>query len=206
MTRILLVRHGHVEGISPERFRGREDIPLTEKGLMQAQALAQRIHRDWRPDAIYTGPLKRCVATAEAIATATGAPTHLMTNLADIDYGAWQWRTLEEVKEHTPALLGMWHFSPQLVRFPDGESFQDLLARTADALRFALDHCHDQTIVYVAHQSVNRAILLQALDQPLSAYWRLVQDPCALNELEITRAHVRVLRVNDASHLPKEQD
>jgi probable phosphoglycerate mutase len=206
MTRILLVRHGQVEGISPERFRGRKDIPLTEKGVAQTEALAQRIRRDWRPDAIYTSPLKRCVATADAIAAATGAPIHTMENLADIDYGAWQWRTLEEVKEHAPALLGMWHFAPQLVRFPDGESFQELLARTADALRFAFDHCHDQTIVFVGHDSVNRAILLQALDQPLSAYWRLVQDPCALNELEITRAHVRVIRVNDDSHLPKETD
>jgi len=32
MTKILLVRHGHVEGISPERFRGRADLPLTAGG------------------------------------------------------------------------------------------------------------------------------------------------------------------------------
>ncbi|WP_298357052.1 histidine phosphatase family protein [Rhodoblastus sp.] len=206
MTKILLVRHGHVEGVSPERFRGREDIPLTEKGVVQAQALAQRIKRDWRPDAIYTSPLKRCIATADAIAAATAAPVHTMENLADIDYGAWQWRTLADVGEQAPALLGMWRFAPQLVRFPDGESLQDLLARTADALRFALDHCHDQTIVFVAHDAVNRAILVQALDQPLSAYWKLAQDPGALNELEITRAHVRVIRVNDASHLSEARD
>ena len=29
MTKIILVRHGHVEGISPERFRGRADLLLT---------------------------------------------------------------------------------------------------------------------------------------------------------------------------------
>jgi broad specificity phosphatase PhoE len=28
MTKIILVRHGHVEGISPERFRGRADLAL----------------------------------------------------------------------------------------------------------------------------------------------------------------------------------
>ena len=32
MTKILSVRHGHVEGIDPERFRGRADLPLTEQG------------------------------------------------------------------------------------------------------------------------------------------------------------------------------
>ena len=37
----------------------------------------------------------------------------------------------------------------------------------------------------VAHDSVNRALLLQLLDQPLAAYWKIVQDPCSLNEIEI---------------------
>ena len=204
MTKIVLTRHGHVEGITPERFRGRTDIPLTELGVAQAAALAQRIHRDWRPVAIYTSPLKRCIITATTIATATGSPIQLLEKLVDIDYGAWQGRTVEDIKNHAPSLLGIWHFAPQLFRFPEGESLQDLFARAADALRFALDHHHDETIVFVAHDSVNRAMLLQALDQPASAYWKLAQDPCALNELDITRSHTRVLKINDSSHLAKE--
>jgi len=202
LTKILLTRHGEVEGISPERFRGRADVPLTDKGMAQAAALARRIHRDWRPSAIYSSPLKRAVITAEAIATATGATNHPIDSLNDIDYGAWQWQTPEEVRNHSPALLDVWRFTPQLCRFPDGESFQDLFARAADALRFVLDRHHDETIVFVGHDSVNRAILMQALDLPSSAYWRLTQDPCGLNELEITRGHIRVIRMNDACHLP----
>ena len=46
MTKIILVRHGHVEG--PPRFRGREDLPLTERGNAQARALARRIESKWR--------------------------------------------------------------------------------------------------------------------------------------------------------------
>ena len=201
MTKILLTRHGHVEGLSPERFRGQTDIPLTDKGKCQAGALAKRIHSGWRPVAIYTSPLQRCIATGEAIAAATGAPRRTVESLTDLHYGAWQWRTLEEVRSHYPALLAVWHSAPHLVRFPDGESLQDLFARTADALRFVLDHHHDETIVLVGHESVNRAMLLQALDQPPSAYWRIVQDPCALSELDVTRSHARVVRMNETGHL-----
>jgi phosphoserine phosphatase len=50
MTKILLTRHGHVEGIKPERFRGREPLQLTERGTAEAAALAQRIAARWRPD------------------------------------------------------------------------------------------------------------------------------------------------------------
>jgi phosphoserine phosphatase len=65
-TRIILVRHGHVEGILPERFRGRRDVDLSELGVRQAQATAQRIAGQWTSAIVYTSPLKRCVQTAAA--------------------------------------------------------------------------------------------------------------------------------------------
>ena len=67
MTKIILVRHGHVEGIHPPRFRGREDLPLTERGNAEARAVARRIESKWQPEKIYTSPLSRCVATGGAM-------------------------------------------------------------------------------------------------------------------------------------------
>ena len=67
------------------------------------------------------------------------------------------------------ALFAAWFETPQLVRFPGGESLQDLAARVADALRFVLTRHTDGTIVIVGHDSVNRALLLQLLDLPLAA-------------------------------------
>ena len=72
MTKIILVRHGHVEGISPERFRGRADLMLTDEGLRQAEATAHRIYANWTPIAVYASPLGRCQATAAAIARPFG--------------------------------------------------------------------------------------------------------------------------------------
>src|SRR5207237_6109308 len=66
MTKIILVRHGHVEGISPERFRGRADLILTPEGHRQAEAAAHRIHATWRPAAVYTSPMGRSRATGDA--------------------------------------------------------------------------------------------------------------------------------------------
>jgi len=60
---------------------------------------------------------------------------------------------------------------------PEGDSLQDLVARTANALRFVLERhtSKTETVVFVGHDSVNRALLLQLLDQSLSAYWRIAQ-------------------------------
>ena len=203
MTRILLTRHGHVDGIRPARFRGRAELALTEHGLAQAAALARRIARHWKPAAVYTSPLQRCVVTGGKIAAACGVAASVYEGLGDIDYGAWQMRTHEEVEAETPAAYQLWRSAPHLVRFPDGESLQDVVARTADALRMVLEKHAADTVVLVGHDSVNRALLLQLLDQPLSAYWRLSQDPCTLNEIEVFAAgDVRVGCINDTSHLP----
>lgn len=202
MTRILLTRHGHVEGIHPARFRGRAELPLTDLGLAQADALARRIAARWKPVAVYTSPRQRCVVTGARIAAACGIPTSVHEGLGDIDYGAWQMRTHEEVEAETPAAYRLWREAPHLVRFPGGESLQDVVARTSDALRAMLAQHANDAVVLVGHDSVNRALLLQLLDQPLQAYWKLSQDPCTLNEIEVFAAgDVRVGFINDTSHL-----
>jgi broad specificity phosphatase PhoE len=201
MTKILLIRHGHVEGIKPERFRGRQALDLTALGRAEAQAVARRVASAWRPSKIYTSPLGRCIETGAAIAKACGAPTEICGDLTDIDYGDWQYKTFDEAKSENPVLFAAWFATPHLVRFPDGESLQDLVARAANALRLVLARHPDDTAVLVAHDSVNRALLMQLIDQPLSAYWRIAQSPCCLNEIDITAGKISVQRVNETAHL-----
>jgi broad specificity phosphatase PhoE len=201
MTKIILVRHGHVEGIDPPRFRGRTEVPLTELGVRQAQAAARRIAGSWRPVAIYTSPMGRCVATGQAISEATGAESRVLDSLNDLDYGSWQWKTYAEIEAQAPKLFARWRTAPHLVRFPGGDSLQDLVARGADAIRFTLDRHPKDIVVMVGHDSVNRAILLQFLDQPLSAYGRLAQDPCGISEIDFVDDRVRVRSVNETQHL-----
>ena len=202
MTRILLTRHGHVDGIHPARFRGRTELPLTALGLAQADALAARIAVRWKPVAVYTSSLQRCVVTGNRVAEACRIPASVEGGMGDIDYGSWQMRTHAEIERESPEAYRLWRRAPHLVRFPGGESLQDVVARTANALRLVLERHADETVVLVGHDSVNRALLLQLLDQPLSAYWKLAQDPCTLNEVEVFAAgDVRVGFFNDTSHL-----
>lgn len=201
MTRILLVRHGHVEGIDPVRFRGRAEIALTDLGRRQVAATAERIAAYWRPSVIYTSPMGRCVTTARSIAASTGCAVTAMDRLNDLDYGQWQWKPHAEVRVASPALFDRWFSAPESVRFPDGESLQDLLGRAAEALRQLIDNHPHETIVVVGHDSVNRAILMQVLQQSPATYWRLVQSPCGLSEIEVDHEHARVVRMNETAHV-----
>jgi phosphoserine phosphatase len=200
-TKVLLVRHGDVPGISPERFRGRTDIELTDRGVAEAHKTADWIARFWQPTAVYTSPLKRCIDTSTAIAKKCEVGVEILPALIDLNYGEWQWQTHEAIAALSPELYQRWRTTPHLMRFPKGESLQELVARAADALRFVIEQHPGETVVLVTHESVNRALLLQVLEQPLSAYWRLAQDPCAINEIAVASDRVAVIRVNETAHL-----
>jgi probable phosphoglycerate mutase len=86
-TTTILLRHGQTEMSVERRFAGRGDIPLTETGERQAAAAASRLTAR-RIDAIVTSPLQRARRTAEAVATATGAPLATDDGLAETDFGA----------------------------------------------------------------------------------------------------------------------
>ena len=116
-------------------FAAAPSSPSPTRGLAQADALARRIAQRWKPVAVYTSPLQRCVVTGAKVAAACGISASVHEGLGDIDYGAWQMRTHEEVSAETPEAYRLWREAPHLVRFPGGESLQDVVARTSDALQ-----------------------------------------------------------------------
>lgn len=87
MTNIILIRHGQTEWNRSERFRGHADVPLDKIGLMQADATGKRIAAQWKPDAVYAGPLSRTLNTAEAMARSTSLTVQIEPDLIDVDCG-----------------------------------------------------------------------------------------------------------------------
>ena len=201
MTRIILVRHGHVEWLAPERFRGHAELPLSDLGQQQAQAVAGYIAATWKPAAVYTSPLGRCRETAIAIAAPFRLEPLPVDGLADIDYGEWQGLTRDEARERWPDEIELWFSAPHLAVIPGGETLATVLSRATAAMRDIVRHHRDGTVALVGHDSVNRVMLLHMLGLPLSRYWRLGQDPCAINEIEFSADGFTVLSMNETYHL-----
>lgn len=143
-------------------------------------------------------PMRRCIETGDAIAKTCGVEAEIMDQLNDIDYGAWQWRTYEEMKEAEPALFTAWFTMPQRVRFPNGESRSPGPQTPSASFSISMP---DDTVVLASHDNLIRALLLQLLDQLLSAYRRLAQDPCCINEIDAFSKRVDILRINETRHL-----
>jgi broad specificity phosphatase PhoE len=201
MTKIILTRHGHVDWIAPERFRGRADLALTDRGVEQARSTSRRVESLGPVAAVYTSPLRRCVRTGQIIAEPFSLEAQPTAALTDIDYGEWQGLTPDEARARWPQEVDLWYRRPDMVRIPGGESLQDVLARAANALRVVLDRHPQEIVVLVGHDSVNRVVLLHALELPLSRYWHLGQAPCAINQIEAARDRLFVRSLNETCHL-----
>jgi len=95
-ARLILARHGNTFKAEDEPVwvGARTDLPLVEKGLAQAQLLADAMQNTHtRPDTIITGPLKRTRETATIIAATLGLKLDQIRidhRLTEIDYGAWE--------------------------------------------------------------------------------------------------------------------
>jgi broad specificity phosphatase PhoE len=200
-VKIIAVRHGNIEGMETKRFRGRHDTPLSTCGLLQAVATAAFVRSFCRPEIVYASPMKRCLQSAERIARVCNTSCEVIAVLNDIDYGAWQNKTFDEIADTYPEQFHTWFTAPDLMRFPDGEALQDVTVRAGDALRFILSHHQEQTVVLVSHSSILRTLILSVLGQPLSAYWRTEITPCGVSQIEVGDANSHMTSVNQTSHL-----
>jgi phosphoserine phosphatase len=97
MTKILLLSHSHVEGISPERFRGRADLPLTAEGGARLRGDIAPLQATWRPAAVDANPLSRSRESAVAIGRTFWA------RRKSIEHALAQWQFEPYRATHHPA-------------------------------------------------------------------------------------------------------
>ena len=201
MTRFVLVRHGQTEWNRVERFRGRADLDLDEVGTRQGDAAAERVAR-WQTSALYSSPLRRAMRTAEIISRRIDhLPVMPLDGLIDIDYGTWQGLSQEEVAGKDGERYKLWLESPDRVRFPDGESLEDVRGRVVGAIEELYSRHDDQTVVLVSHKVVCKVVLLYLLGLDNSLFWHIEQDVGAINAFEVIDGLVRVSLLNDTCHL-----
>ena len=200
--RILLARHGETPWNAEGRYQGQEDIPLSPVGERQAVALGERLH-DVRIDRAVASPLARARRTAElALGEARAAMLVIDAGLMEIAHGAWEGLLDSEIRARDPERLQAWREAPGSVQMPDGESLQQVFDRAWPALARAAEGLEaDDTLLFVAHDAVNRVLLRRILGIPFENLWTFRQAPTTLNLLEGADVdHLEVVRLNDCAH------
>lgn len=199
MTELLLVRHGETEWNAGKIFRGRADVNLNEKGVVQAKLLGEYLKKS-RLDAVYSSPLQRAVHTAEKISKLHSLDVRIEPALIDLDYGEWQGISLDEVKKIYKNLYIKWEKTPEKVRFPGGESLDDVKSRTITAVNKIVDK-HKGSVVLVSHRVVNKVLICSLLGLDNSHFWKIRQATCGISSFSYENEQYILTKHNDTSFL-----
>lgn len=201
VSRLLLLRHGQTPLSVERRYSGLGDPALTDLGLAQADAAAERMAARGGIDAILSSPLQRARQTADAVSKAVDVPVEVRPGLIETDFGSWEGLTFLEARERDPELFARW-LGRADVAPPEGESFDTAGARVNAALQEIVAEFSGRTVLLVSHVTPIKLILQSALGVGTSILYRLHLDLASLSVADFfSDGNATVRLVNDTSHL-----
>jgi 2,3-bisphosphoglycerate-dependent phosphoglycerate mutase len=147
---ILLVRHGETDG-NAARILQRPEVPLNDRGLRQAEQLAQRLAAEGFVH-ILCSDLLRARMTAAPLAARCGLTIEESPLLQERNFGDLRGLAYASLAENP--------FGPDVAP-PNGEDWPTFHARVADAFAFIVDRRRsvNGTLVVITHGLVCRALV-----------------------------------------------
>lgn len=213
ITRVLLCRHGETDWNRERRYQGQQDTPLNDRGREQSRLLGKTLS-NININAVYSSPLQRSMETARIVlaerAAAGRPPVELRPDPAmkEISHGVGEGKLTTDVERDHPQVYRNWIEAPHTVRWPDGESLEDVAARAVPALERIIRQNQNRTVLIVAHGGVNKALLLRVLGAPLSRFWTFRQDSACLNIADVRvdssgALRPEIIAINNVAHTGK---
>ena len=169
---VVLVRHGETEWSRAGRHTGRTDVPLTEQGRRDAQAIGA-VLRERRLALVLTSPLQRAADTCRL--AGLGDVAVVRDELREWDYGEYEGLKTVDIRRERPG------WSVWTDDIPGGESLTDVGER-ADRVVAELRSSEGDAAVF-AHGHLLRV---------LAARW-LGLEPAAGRLLALDVATISVL-------------
>ena len=190
-TRVILVRHGQSTYNLQRRIQGRLDKSiLTEAGRAAAMQVGDTLS-SITFDAAYSSPLQRAKETAEIIVSRLTNPPQLQPTdqLMEIDLPLWEGMLRQDAIDQFPEAYRIWQQQPDKfsMKLPSKEGEIEhfpVVALFANARKFwqELLYRHNSgTILVVAHNGINRALIATASEVSPAYYQSIQQSNCGIS-------------------------
>jgi len=188
---LYLVRHGTTTMNVENRYRGRCDIPLDAQGYQDAVDAARVLSKVGLA-AVYTGPLRRTIATAQIIADEARVPDlRVLHGLNNVDYGVWEGMTSEEAAMFDPGLFELYRTSPSRAACPMGERLRDAQDRMIAALELVGSRHGGEPVVAVTHAVMIR-LAVARLTGTEGEGWRIPVGRGSVTKFLVEDGQIRI--------------
>ncbi len=164
-----IVRHGETEWSRSGQHTGTTDLPLTERGERQAEALRELL-AELEPVLVLSSPRKRALDTARLAGL---TDVEIDGNLAEWDYGDYEGLTTQEIRVDVPGWTVWTHDTP------NGETAAQIRERADRVLNRAAARLGEGPVVLVGHGHFSRALGARWIGLPVSGGARLALSTAA---------------------------
>ena len=193
---IYLLRHGDSRQDEIKRYIGQADLPLNKEGRAQASCWQQKLAHI-SLGRIFCSDLSRSLETARIIAEGRSEPVQPLHKLREINLGAWDGLSFDDVKRLYPSEYERRGADMVTYRPPGGECFADLAARVVP-LFVEIVRGSSGNLLIVGHAGVNMVIICHILGIPLENLFRIRQDYGCMNVIDFDSHGMRLLKMNMA--------
>ncbi|MDR3433541.1 MAG: 2,3-diphosphoglycerate-dependent phosphoglycerate mutase GpmB [Rouxiella aceris] len=183
MLQVYLVRHGETEWNAARRIQGQSDSPLTEKGIFQAQQVAERVRNEGITHVI-ASDLGRTKHTAEIIADACGCQVVTEPRLRELHMGVLEARNIDGLTAEEEVWRKQMVDGTPRGRIPEGESMNELAARMREALNNCLSLPAGSKPLLVSHGIALGCLISTILGLPAYAERRLRLRNCSISRVD----------------------
>lgn len=175
--KLYIARHGETAWNVENKVSGRTDIPLTDRGMEQAQLLAQNA-KGKGIEVILASPLLRARQTAQAVSDAIGVPVEIDQRLMELDFGIFEGGPRSDPDfQYTRAQFP--------TRYPGGESAFQLCHRVYSCLDDVKRKYAGKTVLLVCHGGVCRMVRSYFMDLSNDEYSHYYAPNAELVEYEL---------------------
>ncbi|KAG8387533.1 hypothetical protein BUALT_Bualt02G0030900 [Buddleja alternifolia] len=183
--RVVLVRHGQSTWNAEGRIQGSSDYSvLTNKGESQAETSRQMLLDD-SFDVCFSSPLTRSKRTAEIIWDSRTAEIITDSNLREIDLYSFQGLLKNEGKAKYGESFRQWQLDAPNFNIDGHYPVRELWTRARSCWTKILTH-ESKSILVVAHNAVNQALVATAMGLGTEYFRILLQSNCGVSVLDFT--------------------
>jgi broad specificity phosphatase PhoE len=187
-----LIRHGTTTMNVENRYRGRRDVPLDAQGWADAVEAARTLSGAGLT-AVYAGPLRRTINTAQVVADECRIPdVRILHGLVNLDYGVWEGMTSEEAAMYDPAAFELYRSRPGEAVCPNGERLTDGQKRMVEAVQLMGERHKGERVAAVTHAVMIRLLAATILDLP-GDQWRIPVGRGSLATFEVEDGQIRLI-------------
>ncbi len=199
-TTVLIARHGQTDSNVNGFFMGWSGEDINEVGRAQAHRLSSRL-ASLPISSVYTSPLRRTLSTANIVAAPHNLTPKVLEDLVEINTGDWQGKHMDEISQKWPELWQQSRTDPSEFAMPNGESFHQVTRRAARALETIMADNPEGHSLIVTHDVIARVLVAHVLGVSNSIYRRFEIGNASLSTIRIVDGKIRLVNLNDTSHL-----